>query len=179
MKVLHIDSSITGTASTSRAVTRQIVEGFKGAGAQITYRDLVVNPPTHLDEPHSSAADPALTDFLEADVVVIGAPMYNFSVPSQLKAWIDRILIAGKTFAYDEKGPRGLAGGKRVILAVTRGGFYEQGAALEHVESYLKATFAFIGITAEVIQVDGLMTAQRDASLEKARAAVASLALGA
>jgi FMN-dependent NADH-azoreductase len=100
-----------------------------------------------------------VAEFLAADAVVIGAPMYNFSIPSQLKAWIDRIAIAGNTFRYTENGPEGLAGGKRVIIALARGGIYDVGspaAALEHLESYLRGIFNFIGIEPEFVAADGL-----------------------
>ena len=100
-----------------------------------------------------------LDEFLAADTIVIGAPMYNFTLPTQLKAWIDRILVAGKTFRYTENGPEGLAGGKRVIIALARGGFYDAGspaAALEHLESYLRGVFNFIGIEPEFVAADGL-----------------------
>jgi FMN-dependent NADH-azoreductase len=92
--------------------------------------------------------------------VVIGAPMYNFSVPSQLKAWIDRILVAGKTFRYGANGPEGLAGNKRVIIAISRGGLYgagTQAAAAEHLETYLRTVFGFIGVTnPEIILAEGI-----------------------
>jgi len=85
--------------------------------------------------------------------------MYNFTLPSQLKAWIDRILVAGKTFRYTEGGPEGLAGPKRVIVALARGGKYDEGspaASLEHLETYLRGVFGFIGIEPEFVAADGL-----------------------
>jgi len=90
--------------------------------------------------------------------VVIGAPMYNFTVPSQLKAWIDRILVAGKTFRYTANGPEGLATGKRVIIALARGGIYSEGpaAGFEHVETYLRGVFNFIGIEPEFVVAEGV-----------------------
>ena len=101
-----------------------------------------------------------LDEFLAADIVVIGAPMYNFAAPSQLKAWIDRILVAGRTFRYTATGPEGLAAGKRVIVALSRGGFYGAGspaAAAEHVESYLRAVFGLMGVTdVEFILAEGV-----------------------
>ena len=104
---------------------------------------------------------------------MIGAPMYNFTLPSQLKAWLDRILVAGKTFRYTESGPEGLAGGKRVIVALARGGMYDAGtpaAALEHLESYLRGIFNFIGIEPEFVAADGLNFGpdQREASISAA-----------
>jgi FMN-dependent NADH-azoreductase len=105
--------------------------------------------------------------------VVIGAPMYNFTLPTQLKAWIDRILIAGKTFRYTESGPEGLAGGKKVIVALARGGIYSEGspaAALEHLESYLRGVFNFIGIEPEFVIAEGLNLSpeQRESSISQA-----------
>jgi FMN-dependent NADH-azoreductase len=105
--------------------------------------------------------------------VVIGAPMYNFTLPSQLKAWLDRILIAGKTFRYTANGPEGLAGSKRVIVALARGGFYDgnsPAAALEHLETYLAGIFNFIGIQPEFVAADGLSVSpeQRDDSIKLA-----------
>ena len=99
--------------------------------------------------------------------------MYNFTLPSQLKAWIDRILIAGKTFRYTANGPEGLAGGKRVIIALARGGFYDANspaASLEHLETYLRGVFNFIGIEPEFVAADGLAVSpeQREESISQA-----------
>ena len=122
-----------------------------------------------------------LAEFLVADTVVLGAPMYNFTIPSQLKAWIDRIVVAGKTFKYGAEGPEGLAGHKRVIVAVTRGGFYGAGtpmAALEHLESYLRGVFGFIGVTQlEFIAADGIQLGpeHREQALAGALQAVTAL----
>ena len=153
MTTLHIDSSISGDASVSRTLTRSIVDSL---GSAAVYRDLAAEPLAHLTE---RGQDPELLDeFLDADTVVIGAPMYNFTVPSQLKAWIDRIVVGGKTFSYGAKGPEGLAGGKRVIIALARGGIYSEGpaAAFEHVETYLRGVFNFIGIEPEFVIAEGV-----------------------
>ena len=113
-----------------------------------------------------------------------GAPVYNFTVPSQLKAWIDRICVAGRTFRYTEKGPEGLAGGKRVILTVSRGGFYGPGspaASFEHGETYLRGVFTFLGVTdLEVIVAEGLRVSeeQRAAAMGAAHARIAELESG-
>lgn len=114
-----------------------------------------------------------LDEFLASDIVVIGAPMYNFTLPSQLKAWIDRILVAGKTFKYSEKGVEGLAKGKRVIVTVSRGGLYGAGApaaAGEHLETYLRWVFGFIGISPQIIVAEGLQIGPeaREKALAKA-----------
>ena len=160
MTTLHIDSSISGDNSASRAISRSIIDQLRAAdpATRIVARDLVSDPLPHLT--FDAFADSSVLDeFLAADTVVIGAPMYNFTLPSQLKAWLDRILIAGKTFRYTESGPEGLAGGKRVIVALARGGIYDTGspaAALEHLESYLRGVFNFIGIEPEFVAADGL-----------------------
>ncbi len=107
-----------------------------------------------------AAGQAVLAEFLAADTVVIGAPMYNFTIPSQLKAWIDRIAVAGKTFRYTAAGPEGLAGSKRVIIAISRGGLYGAGApaqSLEHLETYLRGIFGFMGIVPEFIIAEGLL----------------------
>ena len=168
MKLLHIDSSALGTHSVSRQLTADIVAELKrqAAGIQAHYHDLTAEPLPHWS-PVADASDPAvalgnqmLEDFLAADIVVIGAPMYNFGIPSQLKAWIDRIVVAGKTFKYGAQGAEGLAGNKRVIIAVSRGGFYGAGtpaAVGEHLETYLRWVFGFIGVAnPEFISADGI-----------------------
>ena len=167
MTTLHIDSSINGDNSASRAISRSIADRIGGERA--VYRDLVAAPLPHLTL-DAFADTSVLDEFLAADTVVIGAPMYNFTLPSQLKAWLDRILVAGKTFRYTESGPEGLAGGKRVIVALARGGMYDAGtpaASLEHLESYLRGIFKFIGIEPEFVAADGLNFGpeQREASI--------------
>ena len=160
MTILHIDSSITGEASVSRQLTQSIIAGLTrfNLAATVVRRDLAAEPLPHLtfDAPGNTSV---LDEFLAADTVVIGAPMYNFTLPSQLKAWLDRILIAGKTFRYTADRPVGLAGPKRVIIALARGGIYDAGspaAALEHLESYLRGVFNFVGIEPQFVAADGL-----------------------
>jgi FMN-dependent NADH-azoreductase len=178
-KLLHIDSSVLGPNSVSRQVSAAIAGRLAKAtpGLAVTYRDLATTPLSHLSGLHLAAMQGAatsdaaiqqdltagqavLSEFLAADIVVLGAPMYNFTIPSQLKAWIDRIIVPGQTFKYGANGPEGLAGNKRVIVAISRGGFYGAGtpmAALEHLESYLRGVFAFIGVTKlEFIPADGI-----------------------
>ena len=170
MTTLHIDSSINGETSASRVLTRSIVDRL-GEGAPV-YRDLAADPLPHLTL-DAFADTSVLDEFLAADTVVVGAPMYNFTLPSQLKAWLDRILVAGKTFRYTDNGPEGLATGKRVIVALARGGFYDEGspaASLEHLESYLRGIFNFIGIEPEFVAADGLAIGpdQRETSIRQA-----------
>jgi FMN-dependent NADH-azoreductase len=158
--ILHIDSSITGENSVSRRISAAIVDNLKreNPAAQLVRRDLAAEPLPHLTL--DSFADSSILDeFLAAGTIVIGAPMYNFTLPSQLKAWLDRVLIAGKTFRYTAEGPEGLAGGRRVIVALARGGIYDARspvAMLEHLESYLRGVFNFIGIEPEFVTADGL-----------------------
>jgi FMN-dependent NADH-azoreductase len=172
--ILHIDASINGENSASRAISQSIVDQLKTAqwGEKIVYRDLAASPLPHLTL-DAFADSSVLDEFLAADTVVIGAPMYNFTLPTQLKSWLDRILVAGKTFRYTENGPEGLAGGRRVIIALARGGVYDAGsaaAALEHLETYLRGVFNFIGIEPEFVAADGLNfgAEQREQSLKQA-----------
>lgn len=174
MTILHLDASINGDNSASRAISRSIVDQLKGSqsGETIVYRDLAASPLPHLTL--DAFADPSVIDeFLAADTIVIGAPMYNFTLPTQLKAWIDRILIAGRTFQYGPNGPEGLVKGKRVIVALARGGFYHESApaaSLEHLETYLRGVFNFIGIEPEFVVADGLSIGpeQRNSSIKQA-----------
>lgn len=167
MKVLHIDSSILGDNSASRVLSREIVAKLtaENPDAEVKYLDLASDALPHLtggslaqadlDEAARNAA--ALNDFLAADVIVIGAPTYNFSIPSQLKAWIDRVVVAGKTFSYTAAGPEGLAKGKRVFVGISRGSIYAPGAPGEFAESYLKHVFGFVGISdVTFVRAEGL-----------------------
>ena len=203
MKVLHLDSSILGAASVSREVSAAVVNQLRAANpdAHVTYRDLAANPIAHLDgailqvvRPAPGAAVPAglereavltemlLKELLDADTVVIGAPMYNFSVPSTLKAWIDRVAQAGRTFQYTATGPVGLAGGKKVYIVSSRGGMYAGAsfeAAMDHQEAYLKAVLGFFGITdVEVIRAEGIAMGDevRKTGIAKALSVVAKAA---
>ncbi|WP_368566026.1 FMN-dependent NADH-azoreductase [Pseudoxanthomonas sp. UTMC 1351] len=166
MKLLHIDSSALGANSVTRELTAAIVARWqdKLPGLEVTYRDLDAEPLPHLTGPVLTKADAAAAEesertlqrFLDADVLVIGAPMYNFSVPSTLKAWIDRVAVAGRTFRYTEKGPEGLAGGKKLIIASGRGGIHTD-APTDFQESYLRQVFGFLGITdIEFVRAEGV-----------------------
>ncbi len=201
MKLLHVDSSILGQGSVSRTLSAEIAAAQRALhpGLEVSYRDLAAAPIGHLNGAHLAAAQGAvpadaviekeialgaamLDEFLASDIVVVGAPMYNFSVPSQLKAWIDRLAVAGKTFRYTPEGPQGLAGGKKVIVASARGGFYgpeTPRAGLDHQESYLRAIFGFFGITdVSFVRAEGvaLGTDAREKAIEAARGEVTKLA---
>lgn len=164
MKLLHIDSSIQSEASASRQLSAAVVARLReqNPAIEVSYRDLAADPLPHLTLDRFGNADAAavLEEFLAADVLVIGAPMYNFGIPSQLKAWFDHVLIAGRTFRYTENGPEGLAGDKHVIVAASRGGYYGKaspGEANEHAESHLRAMLGFAGITdPQVVIAEGV-----------------------
>ena len=181
MQLLHIDSSILAANSVSRQLTKSIVTLWRTShpGTVVDYLDLAVDGPSHLSADSLGFRMPAngadITDtqrrenaisedlvsrFLAADVVVVGAPLYNFTIPSQLKSWIDRIAQVGRTFTYTDKGPKGLASGKTVVVASTRGGVYstsEGGRAMEHQESYLQTMFGFMGITdVQFVRAEGV-----------------------
>ncbi|QXG32749.1 FMN-dependent NADH-azoreductase [Pseudomonas viridiflava] len=177
MNILHIDSSILGDHSASRQLSRSVVEAYKAAhtDSAVTYRDLASEALSHLSPATLAAAgtpvegrdaaqqqevatnEATLQQFLDSDVVVIGAPMYNFTIPTQLKAWIDRIAVAGRTFRYTEAGPEGLCGDKKVIIVSTSGGIHAgQPSSVGH-EDYLKLMFAFIGVTdLQFVRAEGL-----------------------
>lgn len=185
MKLLHIDSSILGDASVSRTLSAAVVERLLAAtpGLAVEHHDLAVRPMPHLSllQLSGEAATDALEAFLAADVVVIGVPMYNFGVSSHLKAWIDHIVIAGRTFQYGADGVVGLARGKRVILALSRGGIYSEGSpgeGNEHAERYLRSVFDFIGVDAvDVVLAEGVAFGEesRLAAIAEALRQVASL----
>lgn len=201
MKLLHIDTSILGQNSVSRQLTASIVARLRALHPDIEahYLDLGAEPLDHLSAAHLGAAHAAAADspalqrdlqrgraaleaFLAADILVLGAPMYNFSVASQLKAWIDRVCVAGKTFRYGETGPQGLAGGKKVIVASSRGGVYgpdSPAGALDHQENYLRGVFAFMGIRdVTFVRAEGvnISSERRQAALTAATREAAQLA---
>ncbi|MDR5822355.1 NAD(P)H-dependent oxidoreductase [Caballeronia sp. LZ043] len=203
MKLLHVDSSITGPRSVSRELSSLIVKKLGGSEQHdITYRDIVADDLPHFTavtapsaHPLSKAApildplqqskrdtsDAVLREFVDADIVVIGVPMYNFTLPSELKAWIDRLIVPGTTFRYGSNGPEGLAGNKRVILAIARGGVYGEQSAFrsaEHAESFLRVALGFIGVkNIETIVAEGLnMADAREKAILSAREAVEQLA---
>ncbi|MGU9803129.1 UNVERIFIED_CONTAM: FMN-dependent NADH-azoreductase [Pseudomonas sp. CM11] len=177
MKLLHIDSSILGDNSASRQLSRDVVEAWKAAEADVvvTYRDLAADAISHFSAQTLIAAGTSaelrdaaqkhetdlsastMAEFLAADAVVIAAPMYNFTIPTQLKAWIDRIAVADQTFRYTEAGPEGLCGGKKLVIVSTSGGLHAgQPSGVAH-EDYLKVMFGFLGITdIEFVRAEGL-----------------------
>ncbi|MFQ6575772.1 FMN-dependent NADH-azoreductase [Pseudomonas sp. UM16] len=177
MKLLHIDSSILGDNSASRQLSRSVVDAWKAAdpSLEVVYRDLAADAISHFSaatlvaagtpeamrdaaqQHEAQLSSETLQEFLAADAVVIGAPMYNFTVPTQLKAWIDRVAVAGQTFRYTEAGPEGLCGDKKVILVSTAGGLHAgQPTGVGH-EEFLKVFLGFIGVTdLEIVRAHGL-----------------------
>ncbi|TPG85055.1 FMN-dependent NADH-azoreductase [Pseudomonas mandelii] len=164
-RVLIIESSARQQDSVSRQLTQTFISQWQTAhpNDQITVRDLAANPVPHLDinllggwmkpaeqrtdiEQVSLERSNQLTDeLLAADVLVMAAPMYNFAIPSTLKAWLDHVLRAGVTFKYTDTGPQGLLSGKRAYVLTARGGIYA-GSTADHQEPYLRQVMAFIGI---------------------------------
>lgn len=202
MTILHIDSSILGDSSVSRSLSAAIVarQLVLHPDSRVIYRDVVADAALHLSDQHlavfqgGAAADPVLRaditagsahidDLFVADIIVIGVPMYNFSIPSQLKGWIDRVAVAGRTFRYGPSGPEGLLPkGKRVFIASSRGGVYScdsPAAFLEHQESYLKGVLTFLGLTdITVIRAEGLSLgeAAKAGAIAKAKNEIDALA---
>lgn len=168
MKLLHLDASALGNHSVSRRLSAAVVEQWQAVHPEtkVDYRDLAAQPIPHWQPVVDASRDPdfvgeaVLDQFLAADVIVIGAPMYNFGISTQLKAWIDRIAVPGKAFRYTESGPEGLAGGKKVIIASARGGIYSEGspnATVDFQEPYLRTVLGFFGITdVQVVRAEGL-----------------------
>lgn len=189
MKLLHIDASIRGSHSVSRAITAAIVKKLNDTnpGIDAAYRDLIANPPPHMtlatlpdDHPSSVFAGPLtpaerlvrddsqqiLEEFVAADIV-LGAPMYNWSLPTQLKSWLDIIIVPGRTFTYGQSGPEhGLVGTKRAIVVLTRGVFYGPGARdayAEHAASYLGTVLSFLGVhNPEFVVAEGVMAGEEN-----------------
>ena len=175
-RVLVIESSARQQGSVSRELTQQFIAKWQAThpADQIQVRDLAAEPVPHLDatllggwmtpsEQQSEAEKAALArsnqltdELLAADVLVLAAPMYNFAIPSTLKAWLDHVLRAGVTFKYTETGPQGLLTGKRAFVLTARGGIYA-GSGLDHQEPYLRQALAFIGIhDVQFIHAEGL-----------------------
>ena len=198
MKILHLDSSVTGEKSVSRPLSKEAAEKLKSLnpGAEYVYRDLTKNTLRHYtavlrlygdnleqvtqeQKAELETGQEILGEFMSADTVLIGAPMYNFGIPSQLKAWIDLICVAGTTFKYGANGPEGLCGSKKIIVISSRGGLYGPGSpfqAFDHQEQYLRHVFAFLGVKdITVITAEGVAYGP-DKATEAVSAAKAKIA---
>ena len=191
-KILHIISSPRSGASISIKLGNAIIEKIQAAypGSTVKERNLVTEAFPHLEEAHLTSfftpaenrspenliaiqhSDQAIAEIMDADIIVIGAALYNFGIHSSLKAWIDHIARAGITFRYGENGPEGLVKGKKVYIAMASGGIYTEGAmqSYDFVAPYLKAILGFLGMTdVSVIRAEGTaMPAIQDSALEKA-----------
>ena len=198
MNILQIDSSVLGDNSVSRSLTASIVADLvaKNPGAKVTVRDLDKEAPAHLgnhllpvlggpkdglnavQQAELERTETFLAEFMAADVLVIGVLQYNFSIPSQLKAWIDRIAQAGRTFRYTANGPEGLAVGKRVIVVSSGGGVRQDANTLDLHEVTIDAVLRFLGITdISIVRAHGLAMGPdaREAGLTTARSQIAAL----
>jgi FMN-dependent NADH-azoreductase len=192
MKVLQLDSSILGEASVSRQLTQSVVERLRESDSdvEVVHRELGKEPLAHLTPEilatRGTAAellselqnrearldDELIEELKSADVLVIGAPLYNFTIPTGLKAWIDRIAVAGKTFRYTEKGPEGLVTGKKAVIVATSGGTYADSPVDQMHVGYVKQVLNFIGVAdIEVVRAHGLAIGVevRSHALAKAR----------
>lgn len=199
--LLYINSSARGAESVSRRLSTEFVQRWKqdNPNGTVVERDLATAPVPHLDEAVLGAfftpveqrtagqarivqlSDQLIDEVLAADIIVIAAPMYNFSVPSTLKTWIDHVLRAGRTFKYTESGPIGLVPGhKRVVVFTARGGVYSQGSgkSMDFHETYLRGVLGFIGLTrVEFVHTEGLALGSDAAAkaIEATRAAIPRL----
>lgn len=193
-QVLVIDSSALGAHSASRQLTDTLIDRWRAADPSLSVvrRDVGAEPLPHLTGETLAGLDPAapaemralgdalIAEVKAADVLVIGAPMYNFGIPSTLKAWFDHILRAGETFRYTAAGPEGLLTGKRAIVVSTRGGLYSEGpaAVMDAQEPHLRALLSFVGITdVTFVRAEGLKVSpeQREQSIAAALAHVETL----
>ena len=188
MNILHVTSSARGSASYSNRVATNVLDELttRNPGATVMVRDLAREPLPHIDDDFVVAtkspdgpqndkqrallarSDELVDELFAADLIVIAAPMINFTIPTNLKAWIDYVARAGRTFRYSEKGPEGLVTGKQVIIVAARGGVYQDaGKALDFQLPYLKSVLGFLGMTdVEVLEVEG--TAYGPEAAEKA-----------
>jgi FMN-dependent NADH-azoreductase len=190
MNILYVTSSSRGSASYSNRVAAEVLDELRvrNPGTAVTVRDLAHEPLPHIGDAFVAAtrspngpqtdeqrallaqSDALVDELFAADLIVIAAPMINFTIPSNLKTWIDYVARAGRTFSYSEKGPQGLVTGKQVIVVAARGGIYANGNALDFQLPYLKGVLGFLGMTdVTVLEVEG--TAYGPDVAEKAVAA--------
>ena len=202
-KILNVISSPRGEASYSNKLGNAIIEQLKNEnpGSTVVTRDLNKEQYPHVETAHIAAfftppenrsaenleaikqSDEATRELLEADTIVINIPMWNFSVPSSLKAWIDHISRVGVTFKYSEKGPVGLVSNKKVYIAIASGGIYSEGPAkaVDFVEPYMRSFLGFLGMTdvsvyrVEGVSIPGIM----ETALDKAIGSITGTAVAA
>jgi FMN-dependent NADH-azoreductase len=200
--LLFVSSSLFNGQSKSREIAGEFIAGWRRthAGGRVVERALTPSNIPHLSSETLAAlgksaeartqgerdavffADSLIAEVEAADTIVIAAPMYNFTIPTTLKAWIDHIARAGRTFRYTAQGPEGLLKGKKVVVVVSRGGIYTgdaPAAPMDHQEPYLRTVLGFLGLTdVSFIEVEGQAIGAEVAAkgLEAARAAAISLA---
>src|SRR3954453_13720564 len=176
MNILHVTSSPRGSASYSNRVATNVLDELtaRSPGPSVTVRELARDPLPHIGDdfvaatrgpngPQTDAqralltrSDELVDELFAADVILIAAPMINFTIPTNLKAWIDYVARAGRTFRYGDKGPEGLGKGKQVVVGAARGGVYAGNPALDFQLPYLKSVLGFLGMTdVEVLEVEG------------------------
>jgi FMN-dependent NADH-azoreductase len=190
--ILYISSSPRGSASYSNRIAESVIRDLRknDPNATLVVRDLAREPLPHIDDDFVTAtrdadgartqrqrailaqSDALIEELLAADIVVIAAPMINFSVSTTLKSWFDYVVRAGRTFRYDEAGPQGLVTGKRVIVVSASGGIYSgENAALDFQVPWLRNMLGFLGMTdVEVIRVEGTALGPQAAEQALARA---------
>ncbi len=190
-KILHIISSPRGNASLSIKLGNAVVEKIQSSypGSIVKEKNLVENHFPHLEEAHLTSfftpaesrtpenllaikhSDEAISEIKDADIIVIGAPMYNFSIHSTLKAWLDHVVRAGVTFKYDQNGPQGLIKDKTLYIAISSGGIYTEGPmkSMDFIEPYLRTVLGFLGMTdITFFRVEGTNIPElKDGALEK------------
>ena len=193
--ILQLNSSIFSDGGQSSRLANEFVAALEGEGAHVIRRDLARDPIPHLDAERFGAfisqaenrtdaqksivqfSDALIGELRRADTLVLGLPMYNFGVPSQLKAYIDHIARVGETFRYTEKGPVGLLTGKKAYVFAARGGVYA-GSKLDTQTAYVRDILGFIGITdVQFVHAEGLAVseASKTAALAKARESLHNL----
>lgn len=156
MRLLHLDSSVTGAQSVSRRWTAEAAQAWRTRhpAGQVVYRDMAASPLPHWQPLEGASRDAGtlahqlIEEVRASDALLIGAPMYNFSIATQLKAWLDHLAVPRETFRYGENGPEGLLGGRPVVIVSTRGGVYSEGeaVAMDHQETYLRQMLGFLGL---------------------------------
>ncbi len=197
--ILVLNSSVSGEASVSRLLVADAVTELtqRDPSAKLVFRDLAANPIPHLtpetvagvraqattpaEQAARALSDELIAELRAADVIVIGAPMYNFSIPTTLRSWFDHVLRAGETFSYSEAGPKGLLPGKKVIVVESRGGLYSEGPgqAIDFQEPYLRQLLGFVGLADDLTFIRaekiGYGPDARDQALADSRAELAKL----
>jgi FMN-dependent NADH-azoreductase len=199
--LLFVSSSLSGDASQSRLIASEFIDRWREfrPGTTVVERELTADSIPHLslaaftasmtpadtrdgaERQASALADTLIEEVEAADVIVLTAPMYNFSIPSTLKAWIDHITRAGRTFSYGAAGAKGLLKGRKVFIITGRGGIYSNDSpakGMDFQEPYLRAMLGFLGLTdVTFIRVEGLNISPEAAAsgIERARKAIGAL----